>query len=473
MGWTTNYSGPQIDETLEKGRDLKVVCNGWINLEASASSPTNLGNLRNPGNYITFYWTDGPTLSQTVSPLNITVVMINGTLHQFVNALGYTYSRATNENDVFSNWVIDQTYGIMRPGASAPTSLVDGKTLWLDTTTASTPILKLYVNGAWKEVIPASIMQTTIYDPRGKKSDIFKYIEDSMNAIFSSTGSITFESHINSSDIHITAAEKNKWDTSPTNTSLDDKVEELKADIDSNVTNGFKNDLAKFEALEQAVTEAEAIYDHHTENTIIHPNSTKRNAWNSKADRVHSHQKDGKVIVDPAHVNGVIPASKLPYDSKERVYVVTSINAMYALQKNPVHNGDFICVESASGNAWYVVVDDTYLGKTTQTGGVVDASKAFKELSNSSKSWSVIKNKPTTISGYGITDAASQSDITSINNRVNTINGNLSTADKTNINSIAAAEAARNKAYDLLSTIEVNSFAIIDAIIANLESISQ
>ena len=471
MGWTTNYSGPQIDETLEKGRDLKVVNNGWINLESSQSSPTYLGNLKNPGNYITFYWTDGPTLNETIPLLNITVVLINDVLHQFVNALGYTYSRVMNSDNTFSNWSIDQTYGILKPGATAPTHLVAGKTLWLDTTIVTAPTLKLYTSDGWKEVIPTSAMQSTIYDPQGKKRDIFKYIEDSIAAILANDESVTFENHINTLDIHVTANEKNRWDTAPTHDSLNTRDAEIKSDIDNYIIESFGTDISKFEELDEAITETDGRYDHHVENTIIHPDSLKRSEWDNKSDSNHDHHQDGRVTVDPAHVNGVIPTNQLPHDVKERVYVVNSIEEMYAYTKNPVHNGDFFCVENADGMLWYAVIDDTYLGKTTQIDGVIEASKAFKQIIVSIEAeWANVKNAPNTVAGYGITDAATQADLAEVNNRINTIQGNLSEEDRSNIRSITNAEATRNNILNMISS---DPFTLLDTIIDTLNSVSE
>lgn len=461
MAWTTNYSGLQLDETLEKGRDLKIVNNGWIKLEASESSPTNLGNLRNPGNYSTSYWIDGPTLEENISLLNISVILINDVIHQFINVLGYTYSRIVSDDDV-SEWSIDQTYGILKPSVSAPTNVVDGKTVWLDTTIATSPILKIYYNGEWKEVISASAMQSTVYDPQGKKIDIFEYINSSLSKILNNSSSINFEDHINSVDIHVTAAEKDKWDTAPTVDSLDDHVAEIKSDIDKNITEGYKSDISKFKELDTAITEADTIFEHHITNTTIHPDASKRNKWNSKSDNTHTHHQDGKVIVDPAHVSGVIPLNKLPYDVDEKVFDVKSISEMYTYSKNQVHVGDTFCIETADGNIWYVVVDDQKLG----------SEEGYKLISKPTNAdWSKITNRPTTVSGYEITDAVSTSDVSDIQDRVDDLKEEYSDDDKEKVNIIAEAEAARNEAYAIINS--GNPFVLLDLVVDKLESIAK
>lgn len=465
MGWTTNYSGPQIDETLEKGRDIRVVNNGWINIESSQSSPIALNTLKNPGNYIIFYWTDGPAVDANMHPLNITVALINDVIYQFVNALGYTYSRVVNSDNTVSAWVIDQTAGILKPGASAPTTLVDGKTLWLDTSKASAPVLKLYSGGNWQEVIPTTVMQSTIYDPQGKKSDIFKYIEDSMDAIFNVTGSISFDEHIAATDLHVTASEKTAWDNAPTNESLITRVTAIKADIDNDIINGFGDNISKFTELEQEIIETEVIYEHHAENETIHPTSDKRDEWDNKAESIHEHKQDGRVSISPSNVHGTISTDKLPYDVKERVYVVNSIDEMYSYTFNPVHNGDFFCVETDDGTSWYVVIDETSLGTDY-------AEYAFRLLSVPVVAdWANVKNAPTTLAAYGIIDAATQTDVTNLDNRTNSIRNRLSATDEANIKLIADAEAARNEIYSILAN--GDPFELLEATVARLEAITE
>ena len=462
MSWTTNYSGPQIDETLEKGRDLKIVNNGWYKLDASESSPTNLGNLKNPGNYVTFYWIDGPTLEKQISHLKISVILINDKIHQFVNALEYTFSRIIDDDNK-SNWSIDQTYGTLKPGASAPsTNLVDGKTLWLDTTNVNIPILKLYIDGIWKEVIPASVMQRMIYDPQGKKTDIFNYIETSISKLLNESESIDFEDHINATDIHVTAAEKAKWDSSPTTESLRKNIDEIKSDIDNNINEGYRNDISKFEDLDDSITETNTIYEHHVKNTTIHPDTTKRTEWNNKADGYHTHSQDGKVTIDPAHVAGIVPLDKLSYSVKERVYFVRSIEAMYAYPLNPIHNGDMFCIETGTEDNWYIVINDQAIG-TENAYRLINAQSAIE--------WSRITNTPTTISGYGIINAATQNDASGIYDRASELKEEYSDEDKANIDTIVATETIRNEAYSMLS--QGNPFSLLDLAVASLESITE
>ena len=460
MGWPTNYTGPQIDETLEKGRNLKIVSNGCIQLESTESSPIILRNLKNPGNYVTSYWTDGPEIEEVVSHLNINVILINNIIHQFVTCLGYTYSRIVYSDDTVTEW-IDQSSGFLSVGISEPESIDDGKTLWLDISDVSEPILKLYIDGEWKEVASSSIMKCSIYDPTGKKTDIFQYIKDSISEISTNSGSFDFENHINNEDIHVTILEKQKWDNSPTIDSLNDQILEIKSGINDDISNGFESDITKFETLGQAITEASEAFVSHID-ASEHPDSTKRKEWDGKADINHQHNQDNNVTISTHNIIGIIPLDKLGYDVIERAYSATSESEIYSKLKNPTHNGDVFYIENPDGNVWYFVINDSYLGTD-------ESSKAFKKLySTINIIWKNISNLPTTISGYNIKDAANKESVLNIQNKIIGVRDVFPNTDKANVDAIVAAETARNEANNILYT-----FKLLDEAIIKLSSISE
>lgn len=100
-------------------------------------------------------------------------------------------------------------------------------------------------------------------------------------------------------------------------------------------------------------------------------------------------------------LTGTISLDNLPKTVVERLSIVTDENALLALSIDDVQNGDSVKVTSTG--KMYFVKDDSKLGQmvafeeyTVGTAGAVD--------------WSGVKNKPTTLSGYGITDAVNVSE---------------------------------------------------------------
>ena len=93
---------------------------------------------------------------------------------------------------------------------------------------------------------------------------------------------------------------------------------------------------------------------------------------------------------------GKISIDRLPHGALERCVVVKDDAARKALTKDEVQNGDTVKVTDTG--LMYFVVDDTKLAE--------DAGyEVYTAGTASAVDWSGITNKPTTLAGYGITDA--------------------------------------------------------------------
>lgn len=100
--------------------------------------------------------------------------------------------------------------------------------------------------------------------------------------------------------------------------------------------------------------------------------------------------------LDAAKLTGKIALDRLPATAIERLKVVTDDDARLALGTGDVQNGDSVKVTSTG--KMYFVQDDTKLG----------TEDAFEEYSvgiAGAVEWTGVKNHPTTLAGYGITDA--------------------------------------------------------------------
>ena len=465
MGWPTKYKGPQIDEALEKGRNLRVVNNGWVRLESSTASPTLLGELKSPGNYVTFFWSDGPDLGGDVaSPLNITVVMIGGTYNQFVDIAGKQFRRAADSNGNYGAWTADQTAGTINAGPVAPTYPVNGATMWLDTSKPAAPSLKIYLNDKWQLVMPELAMKTSVYDQRGKATDIFKYIEDRVAEAALGVLGEDIISHIEDNTIHVTEEERERWNAAATMETVNAAANTLEQNLQTTVKNTVAKDIQKVETLTTDVARVETTLSDHTKNSTIHPTAAKQQEWDNKAAAGHGHNLDGKVTVDVDHITGTIPLSKLPFEVKERVYKATNEAAVYATAKNPVHNGDALYVESTDYTTWYYVVDDTYLGSSTP-------AKAFKKfVSYVNIPWGSISQKPTTLSGYGISDAATAEDFARVEEELGQIGGSL--PNTVDLSGMVDANTLYNEAVANLLVLD-KAMVVLESAIATLETIAQ
>ena len=120
-------------------------------------------------------------------------------------------------------------------------------------------------------------------------------------------------------------------------------------------------------------------------------------ALNGKANSSHTHQSADIISLDAAKLTGTISIDRLPAGALERCIVVADDTARKALTTAKAQTGDTVKVTSTG--LMYMIVDDT---KLNSDAGYIE----YTAGSAASVDWSGVKNHPTTVSGYGITDAA-------------------------------------------------------------------
>ena len=109
--------------------------------------------------------------------------------------------------------------------------------------------------------------------------------------------------------------------------------------------------------------------------------------------------KTGLQNIDAGQIKtGTLPLSVIPHGALERMYVVESEDDLATVTSEQVQNGDTIRV---NGGSMYYVTDDTKLG----TGDYMQGLAVYTAGTASSVNWSGVQGTPTTLSGYGITDA--------------------------------------------------------------------
>ena len=423
MGYATNYTGPSMDTNLDKGRNISAVSNGYIKLTSTDSAPVDLNILKNPGNYTVDYCTNTPSLPADVTsiiPFNITVISVNSVIYQFVFLIDTLYSRYFNTtNSQFSDWIVTTAADDVSIGGNAPATPVEGKSLWLDTTDPTKPQLKLYINSEWETIIPSTVMLTSVYDTENKKEDIYTYLQQALKA---SVNNIDFDSHINDASMHTTPDEIASWDSKPTMTDLTSSTDSIKTQVTSEAQTVISSQSSKLTALSTAMNTLNSTgstLNTHAANTTLHPTSSYINSWNNKADPNHTHNADNtvKIYAEKVSVNNKISVDNLSYETKERAYPIDSETALYTITKNPYHNGDMFYIESGTSIQWYFLVDDSLLG----TANVANAFKKFITTAQISADWIDIKELPTTLEGYGITDIVSVDDLKDVNLMSDTI----------------------------------------------------
>ena len=120
--------------------------------------------------------------------------------------------------------------------------------------------------------------------------------------------------------------------------------------------------------------------------------------------------KDGTIVAGKCQasgIQGVIDISHIPQGALERVVQVADDTARYKLTTSQVQLGDTVKVQSTG--RMYVVVDES---KLSSAAGYME----YTAGQAAQVPWSGVTEKPTTLEGYGITDAAPKSHTHSISN---------------------------------------------------------
>lgn len=141
--------------------------------------------------------------------------------------------------------------------------------------------------------------------------------------------------------------------------------------------------------------------------STLHYHSSDRNRSNHTGTQLSSTISDFSTSVDARISNasgvsiaslsgGYVPISQLPPSAIERLVVVADEISRFALTTTTVQNGD--TVKQTDTGTMYYVIDDTNLSNVN---GYVEYTAGIASQVN----WSGVVSTPTTISGYGITDA--------------------------------------------------------------------
>lgn len=394
----TQFTGQQIDEAITIALGLNPGENGWLKILSTEDNQIDLDTIKNPGNYTINYTYNGSVMMEDVKPINLSVILINNELFQFSLIWDRIEYRIYNENgDEWGDWVSAKSSSYIYQQETPPL-LPEDNSIWINTLIYE---MSVWDGNGWVSVAPQDIMKRSIYDTESANMDIYEYIDNLINLLRSEIlGHISdsdLYDHIENTIIHVTSEEKDEWSSKVS-------PEEATQGINIALTESKDYTDTKFNEMEDIVegintdlTDLTDDFNAHKNNNNIHVSPEERISWDSKAEGDHTHITDGRVKIDAEDiVSGTLPLERIPHGALERIVKVPDNDAMYALTTNEVQNGDSVYVEISED--FYYVIDET---KLNIPGGYMLYSTGVA----SSVLWSNIQNKPTTLSGYGITDA--------------------------------------------------------------------
>ena len=363
----------------------------------------------------------GITAIESVN-LKVYVKDDSGTKYYILDVNNKSYLMSLTGSGLTPSWKDLENVGsdgedmtLIHVGETAPENT---NMIWIDTSKLITEDLitmKVYntASGTWKEYTITGVMDSSIYDPTGKKQDPFKYV---MNAIEVIIGDYAeFIKHKNNELvlIHVTSEEKEYYNTVIISIDVINEMLQSGGDIYNSLIELITTNTAETvgtEEFKNQIEELKRLFNEHIGETHISESDVL--SWDSKAPADHTHEYDPNVIINAEDISGDL--STLLGDTseaKERVKIVTSDAERFALTKPEIHNGCSVCVDDGVNEpVWYKVIDDTKLN-------IEDGYKKFATTVTKT-TFDTITNPPNTLEGYGITDGVSKDELKEIENKI-------------------------------------------------------
>lgn len=416
MGYRLGYSGPEVDVLLQKAYKYSVVNNGWAKLDSSDSNPVDLNSLVTQGNYSISFWNNGPVQLNTSGPINVCVTKdsSNGKTYQTIYDAGKVYLRETTGTSFSNTWIEEQNNTDLDINASVPQNLQDNY-VWIDTS-GEEPTIKVYKESthSWIATSAADLAKASVYDPQGIKQPIDTYLNQKIADADLSKAEQDYNAHLiegesSGNPIHVTTEEKAKWNAGISKNDASTIVNALKTEMTSYANQEINSSTQEVSIISDNVNRISSNIDTHIANKNIHLTAEDVANFDNKAAGDHKHLNDGHVTVSTANITGMIAVERLDPSVLERNYTVTSYEAMMALTKNEVQNGDSVFINGTQQSAWFVV-DDSKLGTVD---AFIQYAAPAKELT-----WENIEGKPSTLAEYNITTSYTKDEINTIYNNI-------------------------------------------------------
>ena len=409
MGYRIGYSGPEVDELLQKAYNFSVVNNGWAKLESSNINPVDLDSLVTQGNYSISFWQNGPIQLTTNGPINVSVTKdsSNNKIYQTIYDAGKIYTRETSTTSFSNTWVEKQNNTDLDIGSSTPQNPIDNY-IWIDTS-GDEPVIKVYkeISGNWIPVSAADLAKASVYDPQGIKQPIDTYLSQKIADADLSKAEEDYNAHLidgesSGNPIHVTTEEKAKWNAGISKDDATTVLNEFKTDMNTYADEKVNESAQTVGNISTRVDTVSNNIDMHIANSAIHITAEDANMFDNKAAGDHKHLNDGSVTVSAANIVGLIPIERLDPSVLERNYTVTSYEEMMALTKNEIQNGDSVFINGTKQSAWFVV-DDTKLGEestSTSEGTISSTSRQWMSVCYGNGKFVAVASRSTNYFAY-------------------------------------------------------------------------
>ena len=313
---------------------------------------------------------------------------------------------------------------IFHIGVNAPT---DTTMMWVDTSKLSTDdsiYLKYYNGTKWVSYSFNDIMLQDIYDRNKLNKDPYEAVMSAISDFTIKYGEFTRHANNELTLIHISAEDREFYNNYLlTSTFIADYFakdgelyNELVAYTNSKTVEVIGIDLDKSDSEINGTNGLDKKVTDHINGTANSPHISDPDMryWDSKSDKDHPHQSDGRVKITSSNIvtsseSKTFTIDQITTEAQERPYPISNINVLATKPStsdltNKYHNGNTLYIDNPDGTTnWWKIIDNTKFGTADYLMGV----KAITTKTEPTK-FNEIKNLPNTYSGYGITDAVSK-----------------------------------------------------------------
>ena len=185
---------------------------------------------------------------------------------------------------------------------TAPTISDNGSHIWVDTSNVNTngyTSMKQWDNitSTWKGLTIPGMMDSSVYDTTGKKTDPFIYVMDKLEEVAGDYAQFIRHKNNELTLIHVTSEEKDIYNNDLLTLDQISQMFGTGGSIYEEMVNFIENETAEQFGTEDFSTQITAIEDALNEHITNHIDDTKITYWDNKANVDHTHNLDNRVTI--------------------------------------------------------------------------------------------------------------------------------------------------------------------------------
>ena len=217
---------------------------------------------------------------------------------------------------------------------TAPTISDNGSHIWVDTSNVNTngyASMKQWDNttSTWKGLTIPGMMDSSVYDTTGKKTDPFVYVMDKLEEVAGDYAQFIRHKNNELTLIHVTSEEKDIYNNDLLTLDQISQMFGTGGSIYEEMVNFIENETAEQFGTEEFSAQLTAIEDALNEHITNHIDDTKITYWDNKANADHTHNLDNRVTITGDDIRDIMSKERGNMPRSAQWYSVCYGNGKY------------------------------------------------------------------------------------------------------------------------------------------------